>query len=274
MADLSFMDSPDFALPSFFTPKPDAASFLLPAFSTPEPSPLVAKGSEEARKLHQFAKGTTTLGFVFQGGILIAVDARATMGSFIGSNQVKKVIEINEYLLGTMAGGAADCFYWETNLARVCRLYELKHGERISVGGAAKILSDMVGQYKGYGLSMGTMIAGWDHKGPSLYMVDDDGIRMKGNIFSVGSGSVYAYGVLDSHYRFDLTIEQAVELGRRAIYHAGHRDAMSGGVVRVYHIHQNGWTRVIPGEDINKIHDIHEAEKGMTNMDDEVTFRF
>jgi len=25
---------------------------------------------------------------------------------------VKKVIEINPYLLGTMAGGAADCQYW------------------------------------------------------------------------------------------------------------------------------------------------------------------
>jgi 20S proteasome subunit beta 5 len=274
MADLSFLDSPDFALPSYFTPKLDLCEDLSTSLSQPTPSPLVAKGSEQTKRLHQFAKGTTTLGFVFQHGILIAVDARATMGSFIGSNNVKKVIEINDYLLGTMAGGAADCFYWETNLARVCRLYQLKHGERISVGGAAKILSDMVGQYRGYGLSMGTMIAGWDHKGPSLYMVDDDGIRMRGNLFSVGSGSVYAYGVLDSHYRYDLTVEEAVELGRRAIYHAGHRDAMSGGVVRVYHIHENGWTKVIAGEDIMKIHDIHEKEKGLVNLDDEVTFKF
>jgi hypothetical protein len=28
------------------------------------------------------------------------------------SGTVKKVIEINKYLLGTMAGGAADCQYW------------------------------------------------------------------------------------------------------------------------------------------------------------------
>jgi hypothetical protein len=27
--------------------------------------------------------GTTTLGFIFQGGIIIAVDSRATMGSYI-----------------------------------------------------------------------------------------------------------------------------------------------------------------------------------------------
>jgi 20S proteasome subunit beta 5 len=31
------------------------------------------------------------------------------MGSFISSNNVRKVIEVNEFILGTMAGGAADC---------------------------------------------------------------------------------------------------------------------------------------------------------------------
>jgi hypothetical protein len=34
---------------------------------------------------------------------------------------VKKVIEINPFLLGTMAGGAADCMYWERFLGMRCR---------------------------------------------------------------------------------------------------------------------------------------------------------
>ena len=37
------------------------------------------------------------------------------------SQTVKKVIEINPYLLGTMAGGAADCSFWERRLAFHCR---------------------------------------------------------------------------------------------------------------------------------------------------------
>ena len=41
--------------------------------------------------------------------------------SILASQTVKKVIEINPYLLGTMAGGAADCSYWERVLARQCR---------------------------------------------------------------------------------------------------------------------------------------------------------
>lgn len=52
----------------------------------------------------KFNHGTTTLGFVFKHGVVIAVDSRASMGSYIGSGTVKKVIEISPFLLGTMAG--------------------------------------------------------------------------------------------------------------------------------------------------------------------------
>lgn len=48
----------------------------------------------------------------------------------------------------------------------------------------------------------GTMVAGWDLNGPGLYYVDSDGQRTKGQRFSVGSGSLYAYGVLDQGYRW------------------------------------------------------------------------
>ncbi|KAG9389908.1 Proteasome subunit alpha/beta [Carpediemonas membranifera] len=193
-----------------------------------------------------FKKGTTTLGFVFNDGVLIAVDSRATMGPFIGSQTVKKVIEINKYLLGTMAGGAADCYFWERYVGKECRLYELQNDKRISVGAASKLLSNILYHYKGSGLSVGSMIAGYDPDGPALYYCDSDGERIKGNLFSVGSGSTYAYGILDSEYRPDLTVEEAVALGRRAIYHATHRDTMSGGNINVYHVGPDGWTRYDP----------------------------
>ena len=73
---------------------------------------------------------------------------------FAASGTVKKVIEINRYLLGTLAGGAADCQFWETYLGMECRLHELRNRERISVAAASKILSNLVYSYKGMGLSM------------------------------------------------------------------------------------------------------------------------
>jgi len=192
----------------------------------------------------KFHSGTTTLGFKFKEGVIIAVDSRATAGSYIASQTVKKVIEINPYLLGTMAGGAADCAFWERLLAKQCRIYQLRNRERISVAAASKILSNMVYQYKGMGLSMGTMVCGWDKRGPGLYYVDSDGQRTTNYMFSVGSGSMYAYGIMDTGYRYEMSVQEAYDLGRKAIMHAAHRDAMSGGVVNLYHMKQDGWVKV------------------------------
>lgn len=87
----------------------------------------------------------------------------------------------------------------------------------------------------------GTMICGWDKTGPAVFYVDSDGARLKGDLFSVGSGSTFAYGVLDQGYHWDLTDEEAQELGRRSIFAAGHRDAFSGNTCNLYHVKEDGW---------------------------------
>ena len=219
-----------------------------------------ACGNSDAAQTVKFAKGTTTLAFKFKDGIIVSVDSRSTMGAYISSGTVQKVIRINPYLLGTMAGGAADCSYWERYLGMECRLYELRNGRRISVAAASKILANIMSSYRGYGLSMGTMITGWDETGPQLYYVDDDGTRLKGQYFSVGSGSTYAYGVLDNYWREDLTVEEAIDVGRRAIYHAAHRDAASGGINNLYHVTADGW-RFIHAIDTNDMHYEFAEEK-------------
>jgi len=237
------------------------SQLMLPPFSEPSVNlGKVLKDEDGSDIPMHFNHGTTTLGFKYQGGVILAVDSRATGGMYIGSGTVKKIIEINKFLLGTMAGGAADCVYWERVLSKQCRLYQLRNRERISVAAASKLLSNQAYNYKGMGLSMGVMIAGYDKKGPGLYYVDSDGTRTSGEVFSVGSGSIFAYGVLDKGYRYDLTDEQAYDLGRRSIYHATFRDAASGGIVRVYHMKPTGY-EIISEEDCKDLHYKYAAEK-------------
>lgn len=275
--DMSFLDNPNkFAKGRFDVDEDDIAledcdlraceprGFAMAPVANPFTYCVDLKTSGQAPPgLLDFKKGTTTLGFKFEGGIIIAVDSRASMGTFIGSQTVRKVIEINDYLLGTMAGGAADCSFWERHLARLCRMYQLRNKDRISVAAASKMLNNIFLQYKGQGLSCGTMVAGWDKTGPHLYAVNDSGDREEGIRFSVGSGSTYAYGVMDSGYRWDLKLDEAVELGKRAIYHATHRDGASGGVVRVYHVHEAGWTKIHEGLDVDELHWQFAKEKGL-----------
>jgi 20S proteasome alpha/beta subunit len=291
----------------------------------PDPGLQCKEGAQQIKMVH----GTTTLAFKYKSGVVVAVDSRASAGAYIASQTVKKVIEINPFLLGTMAGGAADCSFWERYLGMRCRLFELEHKERISVSAASKLLANITYQYKGYGLSMGTMICGcgrqgrsdggggwgevrggagrrrkgrrkrgdggareggvgegrvgrrcgggrggagayvaggserageagsprmlqtparpsrrWDKAGPQIFYVDSDGQRLDGRLFSVGSGSTFAYGVLDTGYSYDLSTAEALELAERSIFAATYRDAYSGGTVRIYHIDADGWKRI------------------------------
>ena len=116
------------------------------------PDPL--NRCEGADHMVKMLHGTTTLAFKYKDGVVVAVDSRASAGAYIASQTVKKVIEINPFLVGTMAGGAADCSYWERYLGMRCRLFELDHKEKITVAAASKLLSNITYQYKNYGLSM------------------------------------------------------------------------------------------------------------------------
>ncbi|RZC69997.1 hypothetical protein C5167_033128 [Papaver somniferum] len=176
------------------------------------------------------ARGTTTLAFIFKEGVMVAADSRASMGGYISSQSVKKIIEINPYMLGTMAGGAADCQFWHRNLGVKCRLHELANKRRISVTGASKLLANILYSYRGMGLSVGTMIAGWDEKGPGLYYVDSEGGRLKGTRFSVGSGSPYAYGVLDNGFL-----------------------SFFGNFSYIYYVGPDGWKKM-SGDDVGELH--------------------
>lgn len=195
--------------------------------------------NNEIVKMVKPFKGTTTLAFITKDGITIAVDSRATSGSYIASRTVHKVIKVNKYLLSTMAGGAADCFFWEKRMGNYANYFELTYGRRLSVKSAVNYLRLCITGKSN--LSIGTMVCGWDDDGPSIFYLDNSGTMVQGNCFSVGSGSTIAYGVLTTSYRYDMSKEEALELGKSGIFHAMHRDAFSGGSCNLYFMNEKGW---------------------------------
>jgi 20S proteasome subunit beta 5 len=195
-----------------------------------------------------FLHGTTTVSFKYQGGIVAAVDSRASLGNYIGSKTTQKVLPIHPSALGTMAGGAADCTFWIRRLAAEAALYAVENdGRRMSIARASRLLANSLYQNRGAGLSIGTMIMGYDSDPGSparIYYVDNSGMRIEGDMFAVGSGSTYAQGILDTEHRFDMTDEEAISLGLKAIRHATFRDAGSGGFINVYLVKQDAWRHV------------------------------
>jgi len=157
------------------------------------------------------------------------------------------------HMLGTMAGGAADCSILIRQLRSEAQLYELQKGRRISTARVSSILANILYASRGMGLSVGTMIVGCDDVGndsengppPKIFYVDNSGMRLEGNMFSAGSGSTFALAILDTEYRHDMTEDEAIALGIKAIRYATFRDAFSGGFINVYVMtRETGWRKV------------------------------
>uniref|UniRef100_A0A8D2DZY0 Uncharacterized protein n=1 Tax=Sciurus vulgaris TaxID=55149 RepID=A0A8D2DZY0_SCIVU len=84
--------------------------------------------------------------------------------------------------------------------------------------------------------------------GPWPLHVDSERNQISGAIFSVGSGSVYAYGLMDQGYSYNLDMKQAY------IY----RDAYSGGAIHLYHVLEGGWIHV-SSDSIADLHDKYSS---------------
>ncbi|XP_038596990.1 proteasome subunit beta type-11 [Tachyglossus aculeatus] len=190
------------------------------------------------------AHGTTTLAFRFRHGVIAAADTRSSCGQYVACPASLKVIPVHRHLLGTTSGTSADCAAWFRVLQRELRLRALREGRLPSVAGAARLLAGMLHRYQGLELCVATVLCGWDRSGPALFYVYSDGTLLPGTVFSVGSGSPYAYSVLDRGYRYDMEPHEAYALARRAVAHAARRDAYSGGSVDLYHVRESGWEHV------------------------------
>ncbi|XP_035526788.1 proteasome subunit beta type-11a [Morone saxatilis] len=233
--------------------------FFIPTLPNPAPanhrslfpySP--ANHSVTVRRPFPLSHGTTTLGFIFQGGVIAAADTRASAGGLVACPEVHKITPIHSHLVVTSSGSGADCMLWERILTREIRLYQLRHRRCLSIRGTAKLLSFMLHPFKGTDVCVALTLCGWDKdagntdctkSGPKLIYVCSDGARLQGDIFSVGSGSPYAYGVLDRDLRWSLSKEEAISLAREAVFRATHRDAYSGNNVDLFHITAQGWSQ-------------------------------
>ena len=96
---------------------------------------------------------------------------------------------------------------------------------------------------------------------PKIFYVDNTGVRIEGDLFAVGSGGTFALGILDNARQrmSEMTEDEAIQLGIKAIRHATFRDAYSGGFINVYLISREGWKKVFT-EDLASIPDAENPE--------------
>jgi len=175
-------------------------------------------------------KGTTTIGIVCKDGVILGTDTRATMGTYVASKRAKKVYQITDNLAMTIAGGVAVAQKVVEILKVNARLYELEKNRAIPVKSAARLVSNLLFSNREVGmpLPMQALVGGFDESGPHVYNLDPYGSLNEEKMVSTGSGSPFAYGVLEAEFKEDRSVEEMLPVVVRAVDAAMKRDVASG----------------------------------------------
>ncbi len=204
----------------------------------------------DKKDLEKYLKGTTTVGFICQGGVVMASDSRATMGFMIADKEAQKIYAIDDKIAITTAGMVADNQMLVRLMKAQISLYKME-GRPITVKAATTLLSNVLHQNRYYPLMIQNIIGGFDDKG-RIFELDMVGGMSEKKMSSTGSGSPTAYGVLETEWNENMTMEEGVKLGVKCIHTALERDAATGNNVRVMKITTSGIENV-PAATIEQI---------------------
>ena len=182
--------------------------------------------------------GTTTVGIKCKDGIVLAADRRATAGNLIVDKRAEKVHKLSDFFAVTIAGSVSEAQLLIKLIKAELKLKEMRTGKFPNAKEAANLLGGLL--YSSIRrMSMMPAVAHFllgarDAHGTHLYDLFPDGSVTKvPDYVSSGSGSVFAYGVLESQYTTNLTIKEGIALATKAINAALQRDTYSGNGIEV-----------------------------------------
>ena len=193
---------------------------------------------ETVKSLPKMKTGTTTVALKCKNGVVMATDNRATMGMFVANKNAQKLQQIQPYMYMTIAGGVADALYLIDLLKAETKIYNLRNDTTIGVKQSAKLMQNILYGKKGW-YQVGHLLGGCaPGEEPKVYNLGGYGSLLDEEYASVGSGSVFAIGILETEWRDDLTVAEGMDLAVKAVRSAIIRDVASGNGIDVVGIEQ------------------------------------
>ena len=194
--------------------------------------------------------GTTTVGIVCKDGIVLAADKRATAGHMIVDKGAEKVHLINDRIAVTIAGSVSEAQLMIKLIRAELKLKDIRTGSFTNIKEAANLIGSLLyhrlRSMFGFGSVVHFLLAGRDNNGVHLYDLFPDGsVSSIRDYVSSGSGSVFAYGVLEANYKKNITVEEGKKLATQCINAALQRDAYSGNGIDIAVISNESVAKVL-----------------------------
>lgn len=196
-------------------------------------------------------KGTTTVGITCKDGVVFATERRASMGNLVAHKVAEKIFKIDDHIATTIAGSVGDAQSLMKYIRAEVALYKMRNGEQISIEAASALSANILHSSRFYPFFVQTLIGGVDEDGAKIYSLDPAGGMIKDKFISTGSGSPFAYGVLEDRYTDDIYVEEGVDIAIRAIKSAMERDTFSGNGILIALVTDEGY-RMLDEEEVQK----------------------
>ena len=182
--------------------------------------------------LEAVSRGSTTIGIKTPNFAMIASQIKPTHPLIEPS---EKIFQIDYHIGATGSGYIGDILQLIDALRLESQKHRLTYETPIDVDSLAKHLSSFLHGYTTYAVrpqAASVIITGEDQTGIQLYQVDPSGTFFRGSGFAIGQSSDIALDVITKEYSKDMKLEQAVELGRKAIEKAlGEKPIVETGII-------------------------------------------
>jgi proteasome beta subunit len=194
--------------------------------------------------------GTTTLALLCKDGIVLAADKRATSGYLIANKKFDKILSITDDIAVTVAGTVSDVQLLAKYIKAELKLKRIRTDRESTVKEAANLLSMMVyNNIRKLSLIPGIshfIVGGKDEQGFHIYDLSPDGSIAEIDDYNTsGSGSVMVYGVLETLYKKNMSMDEGIKLAAKSINAAVQRDIASGNGINIVTITKDGVKKVL-----------------------------
>lgn len=188
------------------------------------------------RSMPEIVHGTTIVALIFDGGVLIAGDRRATSGNVIAQRDIEKVFITDSFSAAAIAGAAGIGVEMVRLFTVELEHYEKIEGTTLSLDGKANKLAAMVRGNLGaamQGLAAIPLLVGYDTETGigRIFTYDVTGHLQDETMgyHSIGSGSVFAKSALKKRHSVSADLPTAVRTAVEALYDAADDDTATGG---------------------------------------------
>ena len=181
-------------------------------------------------------RGTTTVGLKFKDGVVLIVDKRIA-SRLMEPKSIEKIFKIDHHIGCATSGLVADARILVDQARVIAQVNKITYDEDMSVEELVKRICDYKQNYTQYGgvrpFGTALLVAGVDEQGEHLFETDPSGALVSYKAGSIGAGRNVVMEVFEEQYAEGMAMEDAVELGLKALKKATEEEKLNPKAVEI-----------------------------------------